>query len=82
VIARLGVLFLIIAALQGCGPKSTTAKPQGIEIAVGENGTVTYTGTDVTCAQLEAFMEKMAKASGGKIKPLPCREGLPPKKSN
>jgi hypothetical protein len=47
-------------------------------------GTITYTGTNLTCKQVEAFMEKMAEKSHGKIKPLPCRETAPvwPKKSN
>jgi hypothetical protein len=46
--------------------------------------TITYAGTDITCKQMEAFFRKMAKASHGKIKPMPCRENatVAPKKSN
>lgn len=47
-------------------------------------GTITYTGTDITCKQVEGFFKKMARKSHGKVKPLPCHQNTPvaPKNSN
>ena len=47
-------------------------------------GTITYTGADITCKQVEAFMKRMAKESRGKIKPRPCHQNAAavPKNSN
>jgi hypothetical protein len=39
-------------------------------------GTIT-TDANITCAQMRAFFERMAKASNDKIKPMPCHEKLP-----
>ena len=87
-LARLFAVLVVGAAaltVQGCGPKSTAAKPEQVEIAVNKGGVITYTGStriNGGCAQIEAFFQKMSAASHGKIKPLPCHEVTAPKKSN
>jgi hypothetical protein len=64
--------------------KIVPAKPTNIVIAVDKSGTITLDGTKVTCEQMSAFFEKMAKDSHGKIKPLSCHQYpfVAPKKSN
>jgi biopolymer transport protein ExbD len=71
----------VLLACQGCGPKSSQAVKRGtITIAVDKNGTVTYTGDDVTCAQVEAAMAKLEKTYGKNHVRIPsCTERVPSK---
>jgi hypothetical protein len=40
-------------------------------------GTLTYTGKDVTCKQVEEAMKKLTAKSHGKLRPIPCHEKPP-----
>ena len=54
------------------------------QTAASKGGTLTYTGTDVTCAQVKAAIRKLGLEPSGKNYVLKCRDEAPPKpgKSN